>query len=390
MSDPEVLLVPNVGGEEGPDVTLRHPAARNVARLWCLLFGRQARFADGVLDPVAWPSALGEKTDRPVYDWLGTGNAHAWLNTPEAAATAREAGHRLAGAEPTVVRAVHDKGFALEVCERESLLPRPLRGLIHAFDPEALAQPDVALTRIRDAIESWPDWTGGHFTLKPRIGGSGRGRVPGERARFDAEQVRAALPRLSERGGALLEPWLRRTRDWSVQLHVGEDGALTLLATLEQWVSASGIWRGHRGELGSKGRVFSGGDHDDALLEAAMEIAHAAQERGYHGPCGIDGFSFEGPDGELLRPVVELNARFTTGTVAAGLIRRCHRSVKKHLRVGPDERLPFRFAPDAPEAGWPGTDEEMIIVPLWSEGDALRPALAFSRDAERLTACVGF
>ena len=83
MSDPEVLLVPNVGGEEGPDVTLRHPAARNVARLWCLLFGRQARFADGVLDPVAWPSALGEKTDRPVYDWLGTGNAHAWLNTPE-------------------------------------------------------------------------------------------------------------------------------------------------------------------------------------------------------------------------------------------------------------------------------------------------------------------
>ena len=40
-------------------------------------------------------------------------------------------------------------------------------------------------------------------------------------------------------------------------------------------------------------------------------------EEGFAGPCGVDAFSFRGPDREpLFRPLVEWNGRFTMGTVA--------------------------------------------------------------------------
>jgi hypothetical protein len=209
----------------------------------------------------------------------------------------------------------------------------------------------------RARLRTWPDWTRGRFCLKPRLGSSGRGRVPGDAAHLDEQALARSLPRLARHGGALLEPWLAREGDLSAQLHVAPDGVVTLLGTLELCVTASGVYRGHRGRLDHRLRIASGSAHDDGLLEAAMILAQAAHAEGYHGPCGIDAFAFRGPEGTLLRPAVELNARFTLGTIVAGLLRRARPHLRRRLPTPPGSlrslhfALPARSGPDF-EAAW--------------------------------------
>ena len=176
----------------------------------------------------------------------------------------------------------------------------------------------------------------------------------------------------------MLEPWLRRRRDLSVQLHLAPDGALTLLGTLTQEVSESGVYRGHRGALDYKARVVSESECEDALLEAAVSIARAAHARGFYGPCGVDAFSFEGPDGVELRPAVEFNARFTTGTILVGLLRRARETIAAQLALASGERRAFRFALDAP----PNADDDpaLLRLPLAAQGEPLQPALWIARE----------
>ena len=89
-----------------------------------------------------------------------------------------------------------------------------------------------------------------------------------------------------------------------------------MLGTMEQIVAPSGVYLGHLAEIDSRGRVFSGSAHEESLREAAAVAARHAHEEGFFGPCGIDAFGveFKDADGgtrEILRPLVEFNARFT-------------------------------------------------------------------------------
>jgi hypothetical protein len=318
-----------------------------VAGLWALLFPEQpvvlgenatAGFAACPFDP-----RLGDAS-QPAFRWIEDGVAHAWLNTDEAERLARDAGLTLAGAAPAVVRRVHDKAFAHAVCEDAGLVPRCLRGLVTVFSPEALGAGESAASEIVERVRSWPDWTRGRFTLKPRQGASGRGRLPGDLARLDETALAGALPRLAECGGAMLEPWLEREGDLSAQLFIAPDGVVTLLGTLELCVTDSGVYRGHRGRLDHRLRIASGMPHDDGLLEAALIVAQAAHAAGYHGPCGVDAFAFRGPDRIALRPAVELNARYTLGTIAAGLLRRARPHLRKHEPTPPGSLRRFHFS----------------------------------------------
>ena len=152
---------------------------------------------------------------------------------------------------------------------------------------------------VEAACLAWPEALAlGGFTLKPRRGTSGRGRVGGPVHGFDAAAVRGGAARLARRGGAILEPWLARECDLSVVAWISAPEAaaggppITLLAALEQIVSESGLWLGHRGEIDRRGRIYSGTPWDDDMREAAATAAHAAQRAGHLGPCGIDGFSY--------------------------------------------------------------------------------------------------
>jgi hypothetical protein len=428
-----IWLIPNLGAEEGAGwpAFAAEPAVATTARLWRLLFGAPSSLimptsADGSrahesAGPAAsseagdegWPTSLGTRPDAPVFAWLAGTGATPWLSDAGARTCAEANGLALNAAAPDVVARVHDKAFAVREAETEGYVPRCLRSLCRVYEPDELARPDRLVADLEACIRSWPAWTGGHFTLKPRFGSSGRGRVAGRGPGVDTPSLRGALTRLAARGGAILEPWLDRSIDLSVLLHIGgepgvdEPGSaatVTLLGSLEQLLTPSGLYLGHLGELDSHGRVFSGSSFDEDAREAAAALVGRAVAAGYHGPCGVDGFSFQLPAGapngeagearEIFRPIVELNARFTAGHIALGLVRRALSHVRGPLGLEPGNRRAFLFALDLPRAfeSWNDAAQDLgpgsVLVPLWREGDPDRPALLFAQTLGALHAAI--
>lgn len=316
-------LLANLGAEEGAAATraLAAPGPRALAALWRALFDEPRAFA-----------------------WLPSAGLVAWLNTDAAEARARELGLTLFGAPAQVVRRVHDKAFAWRCALEAGLMPPALRALVAVLEPGELTAPDAA-REISARVATWPAWARRSFVLKPRLGTSGRGRAIGGDA-HDARWQRA-LPRLAERGGALLEPWLERRFDASVQLFIAPSGEVELLGSLAQHVTPAGAPRGHRGLLGADGVSSSGLREDVELRAAALVVARAAASAGYWGPCGVDAFGYRDPESgsELLRPVVELNARFTLGSVALGHARR---ALAARPALGAAEQLELAFCLDEP------------------------------------------
>ena len=388
--------------------------------LWCHLFGRSQTRVGPSAAPgspqESWPRALGPRPDSAAFAWLDALPGACWL----ADASAREILSASGAAPPApplaAVETTHDKAFAAGFASASGYEPPCLSDLIHSYSPGELAEADAWLADLRARLATWPNWTRGRFTLKPRLGSSGRGRVGGRADALEPKKLRAALPRLARQGGALLEPWLQRTTDLSVMLHIAPPapqggGEITLLGAAEQLVAPSGVYAGHLGEVDSRWRVFSGGPFEEAMREAAGAIAARAQQAGYWGPCGIDGFAFNGPEitdtgssapaAPLLRPLVEFNARFTVGIVVAGLLRRAANPAGPALGLQPGERRGFLFALDPPgdwsdwaslaEATGPGS----LLFPLHdptdreapggeAEGSAARPALLFAANAGTL------
>jgi hypothetical protein len=118
----------------------------------------------------------------------------------------------------------------------------------------------------------------------------------------------------------------------------------------------------------------------------------------------VDAFSFKIPSSEdvdspeaernLLRPIVEFNARFTLGIVAIGLIRRALAQRPAPLGLAPGERRAVLFALSPPSAysDWTTTraaaEAELEFVSLATDAAHTQaplggPALLFAHD--RLT-----
>ncbi len=331
-------ILPNLGAEEGDDWRAfpREPNARVAARLLGLLFPAAARTVhpDGrggwTSTPAhaGWPDALGPPREDAALPWLDTTpDAFAWLNT-RALASALAAGLpgqprvQLAGPAPELLETLHDKRFALDCARALGLHSPALDACIEVLEPADCAREGETLERLARALARWPAWTGRRYTLKPRLGSSGRGRTGGT-GDVARPEVRGALARLARRGGALFEPWLERTRDLSVVLHqVRGARAPDLLASFELLTTPSGVFRGHCGEIDPEGRIHSGDPEDARLRAGAVAVVGRAAARGFFGPCGVDAFRHREGERTGWRGAVELNARPTMGLVSFGLLRR--------------------------------------------------------------------
>ncbi len=385
------LLIPNIGADEslgfsqsddGRAESAQYAQAAEfgdvvdpvlqTAALWRLLFGSEARFDGASQIPDFWPIEFGRRSRDPVFGWLDA-PAAAWLNTTASEQAASERGHRLLGAPSAVVSSVHDKAFSHRVAASEGYLPSQLDSLVEVLEPAALRNAAGARSWIVDSVGRWPDWTERRFTLKPRFGTSGRGRVAGTGERIAAGD--GGFRRLADSGGAMLEPWLRRSCDLSAQMWIEPDGQVVLLGTTELVVAPSGLYRGHRGTVDSRGRVHTASRYDEPLREAAAAVARAAFAEGYWGPCGLDAFAFRADGRDVFRPIVEFNARFTLGTVVVGLLRRALPRIRDVLSLDPGGLRSFYFGLAEPEVGWTQPDRGLLV--LLSSGETnSRPAEA--------------
>jgi hypothetical protein len=119
----------------------------------------------------------------------------------------------------------------------------------------------------------------------------------------------------------VLEPWLERVLDLSSLWIVDEGGALELVGLTRQVLRGAGVYLGCDIERTERGLV-AGTAWDERVEDKARLLVEAAAAAGFRGPCGVDAFVYRDHQGELrLRGAVELNARFTAGYVALGLMK---------------------------------------------------------------------
>jgi len=378
MSQAEpILLHPNIGAEENRKPKRAAAEIRSLPVLWKVLFGERARLPEETDAPDHSTPRIAARFDRfesACFPQIGDLNGLVpWYSDPGSESLADRSGQRYGAPPSEVVRRVHDKAFSLRTARSHGCLPNLLAGTVTILEPELFADPEDAARRIEATVACWPDPLGQSFTVKPRIGTSGRGRVSGRDGRLQPSSVRG-LARFADRGGAILEPWLDRRLDLSTQLWIDRSGAVEVIGTTVQILSPNGLYHGNRGRFRGPGPVGSGQVWDTEISTAAQKIAESAASEGFWGPCGVDSFVYYDPDHEMrLRPIVELNARFTTGTIALGFLERAR---ELDLVAG---NAAWCFALHPPSGGWhPDADRRPGRLISLLEGEADGPALLLS------------
>ena len=155
------------------------------------------------------------------------------------------------------------------------------------------------------------------WVLKANFGMAGRESVRGRGTPLSEPTRRWAAARLEESGCVIFEPMVAPIAEAGIQLEIPRSGEPALVGIVPQIVGKDGTYRGSR---------FGNPDAEIDPWQPAVPIALAAashlQKRGYFGPLGIDAMWYRDADGQAhLRPLQDVNARFTMGRLALGWTR---------------------------------------------------------------------
>lgn len=207
----------------------------------------------------------------------------------------------------------------------------------------------VVMDTVRDLLTS-----GCRVVLKAPFGASGRGMI---RVFGDAELHKAtawAERTIAQQGSVVVEPWLDRVADFSVQLNVGDDGAVRIVGITRFATDERGQYRGTllgaplrdlsrplRQAIVGPGRRWRMFDH----LEAAGGfVGDRLAAQGHRGPAGVDALVYRDEEGAFrLKPIVEVNPRCTMGHIAL--------AVGKQLGPARRGRFVLQSRADAKRAG---------------------------------------
>ena len=226
----------------------------------------------------------------------------------------------------SIVRAANSRRLSFE-CETERGV-----GLEGAACIESAEQLAAAVSRFADAAR---------WVLKSEFSGAARERLLGRGPALKAPAKSWAEHRL-QRGLALfLEPWLDPIDEAGVQWTVPRVGPPVLAGVTPFLTDAAGRYRGS--EFGID--EAQAGAWSEAI-DAGWRVAVRLQQLGYFGPLGIDAMRYRDAAGNVrLRPLQDVNARWTMGRLSLGWRRFMPRGVWRH---GPRVGLPAT-SPDGSE-----------------------------------------
>lgn len=187
----------------------------------------------------------------------------------------------------------------------------------------------AALDRVQAAGAPGPQ----RAVVKAPFGTSGRGalRLDGPPDPAQTTWLRRTLAR---QGSLVVEPWLTRVADLSVQLELRGPGEVRLRGVTRFLADRRGQYAGHLVGPCTAGlppealRLLTGHEEGapsglEVLAAVGQDVGRALAAAGHRGPAGIDALLFRDRSGRLrLRPLVEVNPRTTMGTVALALERR--------------------------------------------------------------------
>ncbi len=124
-------------------------------------------------------------------------------------------------------------------------------------------------------------------------------------------------------GSVVIEPYLNRVADFSVQLKIDQQKTI-LLETRRFLIGAQHEYQGTY--LGQESNGFDANQmkliHQSKLIfqKLLKDIGDALRAAGYEGPAGVDAFIWKDQDENLrIKPVVEINPRWTMGRVALAI-----------------------------------------------------------------------
>lgn len=242
------------------------------------------------LIPTADPSSL--RTSHRLVFW----GENDWAN-----AMATQWGFGWQGCDPAIIHRVNSRRFKFALEQRLGVL---LPGSAIVERPDELAL----------AIERLPTDAG--WVLKGEFGGAGREVCFGSGS--PTSQVAAWASNRFDRGLAVtVEPRLERIDEAGVQFQIERNGEITLLGVTPLLTRRNG------------GYLGSGFAEDPSLLvtwseaiEVGCRVAATVAAEGYFGPLGIDAMRYRDASGTIrIRPLQDLNARYTMGRLALGLRR---------------------------------------------------------------------
>ena len=255
---------------------------------------------------------------------------------------------KLACAEPWAATAdavgkANELGLALKEAPKEmfskSVHARFLRDVLIQSDWKLLCDQEV-VGKVVSSVDELRDWLKSckwvSAVIKVPYSTAGRGRLNVSCSRGLADKEREWCERmLGKHGELLVEPWLDRVLDFSMQYDRRKNGEVVRRGFVILENSQKGQFQRARvtgrviDELDeeSRRRVFAGGGRRGKMtewIEETLEVLLVDWLSGfeYFGSVGIDAFFYRDLEGELrLKPIVEMNPRYTMGRVAVELDR---------------------------------------------------------------------
>lgn len=170
-----------------------------------------------------------------------------------------------------------------------------------------------SLTALHEAIRFL---SGRPWVIKAEFGMSARERILG-RGEPPPQSLRWIESRLRADGVFFFEPWVERLSEAGLQFDVSAKGKPRFLGLTPLLCDPSGQYRGSRFTWTSEEeRAFA------PAIDTGLRVAERLQAIGYFGPLGIDAMQYRDLDGnERLRPIQDLNARWTMGRLSLGFRR---------------------------------------------------------------------
>lgn len=153
--------------------------------------------------------------------------------------------------------------------------------------------------------------------------GFGRTRVAGRPDKSRLGWIKKQL----EDGPVIVERWVDRLLDFSVQVDVGS--SIQIAGITRFWTNTSGNYLGAIAGKWNTGlspawlRLLHESQMPQLMKKAALQIGEAAAALGFKGPLGIDCLVAQTPEGPRLQPILEVNPRTTMGRIALALSDRC-------------------------------------------------------------------
>lgn len=244
--------------------------------------------------------------------------AQAWGWSHQARQSARWAGCQINAPDLETVRLANSRRWSFEIEEQMGVK------LPGSFVVTAMSQLAAEFDRLHACQPDHP------WVIKAEFGMSARERLVGCGSDLNAS-ARGWLEKRLRRGEWLVfEPWLDRIAEAGILLDIppptANDSTIRIVAVTELLTNERGQYVGTRIDSGfAYDAKHSTPTHNPVVT--AITVATELQRHGYFGPLGIDAMQYrsipaDAAPSTLIRPIQDINARWTMGFIATAIARR--------------------------------------------------------------------